>query len=159
MALPPVPDNRQNFQIQHSPAPPQWQASRPSTNHPAEADALAWAQRHGCPTDDLLQILSKISESNRRLEIRPEDIAIGEEIDKGSFGSICRAVHRAQTVVIKRVSEVAHRTCARASRLADIADARPAAHVCSHGQVTLNRSRYTVRLEKRTVQRILYGNM
>ena len=97
-----------HFKIYAHPSPAQtpWRGARVSTNHPAESDALAWAQRRGCPSDDLLQILSKVGESNRRLEIKSEDIAIGEEIDKGSFGSICRATHKGQTVVIKRVSEV-----------------------------------------------------
>jgi hypothetical protein len=88
-------------------AAPAWRPPpRPATAHPAEPDALAWAHRHSCPPEDLLQILAKVAESNHRLEIRADDIAVGSEIDRGSFGAICLAQHKGNAVVVKRVSEV-----------------------------------------------------
>ena len=74
--------------------------------HPGEADALDWAQRNGINPNDLRQILAKVSEGNRRLEILPHQINIGQRFDRGSFGSICLAEYKGQTVVIKRVSKV-----------------------------------------------------
>ncbi len=104
------------MQTQQPPPPPAWRPQpRPATAHPSEPDALAWAQRHGCPPEDLLQILAKVAESNHRLEIRADDIAVGREIDRGSFGAICLAQHRGNAVVVKRVSEVSPRLHTRMS--------------------------------------------
>jgi hypothetical protein len=81
-----------------------------NTKHPFENDAFDWAQKNGIAPNDLLQILTMVSEGNHRLEILPSQINIGPIIDKGSFGSICLADYKGKAVVIKRVSKVIYRT-------------------------------------------------
>ena len=63
-----------------------------------EADAIDWAQRNGITQNDLQKILATVVRGSRNLEIRPDQISIGRQIDKGSYGSISLAEFNATNV-------------------------------------------------------------